>query len=211
MTIISVIRHGQTDWNKEGRLQGRENILLNETGLAQSRECAEAIAAGKIKWDIAFCSPLDRAKQTSDIITEKIGIAPAVKIAEFIERDYGETSGLMPNERHSKFPGGVDTARGVEPYEAAAGRFINKMKELGELYPEKHILIVAHGGIINAVTTVLTDGEYGIGKTYTVNCCINVFEYEGGILNFARNKEKPAYNMTGDEYVQFSKCIIHNS
>ena len=65
---VYLIRHGQTDWNKEGIVQGRCDIPLNEKGREQAREAKELTK--DIKFDICFCSPLDRAKETAAIVLE---------------------------------------------------------------------------------------------------------------------------------------------
>jgi broad specificity phosphatase PhoE len=62
---ICIIRHGETDWNKEKRLQGRENIPLNEEGINQIKNTIEYLK--KYKWDIIITSPLSRAKQSAEL------------------------------------------------------------------------------------------------------------------------------------------------
>ena len=67
--MIYIVRHGQTDWNVEGRNQGRTDIELNETGIKQAEEIAKKLE-GK-KFDMVFSSPLKRAYKTAQIISNK--------------------------------------------------------------------------------------------------------------------------------------------
>ena len=63
---IYLVRHGETDWNQAGRLQGQTDIALNAQGLEQAREAAERLK--EVPFEIAFCSPLIRAKRTAETI-----------------------------------------------------------------------------------------------------------------------------------------------
>ena len=61
---IYLVRHGETDWNQAGLLQGQTDIALNAQGLEQAHDAAERLKA--VPFEIAFCSPLIRAKRTAD-------------------------------------------------------------------------------------------------------------------------------------------------
>ena len=63
---IYLVRHGETDWNQAGLLQGQTDIALNAQGLEQAHDAAERLK--KVPFEIAFCSPLIRAKRTAEII-----------------------------------------------------------------------------------------------------------------------------------------------
>jgi len=89
---ICIIRHGETDWNKIKRLQGRENIPLNEEGINQIKGTIEYFK--KYKWDVIITSPLLRARKSAEIIAEGIELTDIIEEENFIERDYGEASGL---------------------------------------------------------------------------------------------------------------------
>ena len=67
--MIYVVRHGQTDWNLEGRFQGRIDIPLNEKGKSQAKKTKEKLEG--IKFDKVFSSPLKRALETAKIITDE--------------------------------------------------------------------------------------------------------------------------------------------
>src|SRR5659263_225716 len=93
-TVICIVRHGETDWNAQGRLQGREDIELNDAGRQQARKIA-AYLSGE-HWDAVVSSPLKRAYETAQIVAGILSVSD-IEVEELItERDYGEASGLWP-------------------------------------------------------------------------------------------------------------------
>ena len=104
-TTICIIRHGETDWNSTGRLQGREDIELNALGRKQAAQLA--LYFKREPWDIIVSSPLKRAYETAQIIGSQISIAEIHVYTEIIERCYGSASGLLPEERRNLFPDGI--------------------------------------------------------------------------------------------------------
>lgn len=95
---ILLTRHGQTEWNVLGKVQGRADIELNEKGIQQAEETGEALKNEKI--DLIICSPLKRAKQTADIICKNRKI-PIIYDEDVIERDFGEFEGI--NKKKIRF------------------------------------------------------------------------------------------------------------
>lgn len=70
---ICLVRHGETEWNSEGILQGKTDIPLNDLGIQQAEECADYLS--QFQWDVVITSPLKRAKQTAEIINKKINVS----------------------------------------------------------------------------------------------------------------------------------------
>lgn len=144
---ILITRHGQTEWNVLGKVQGKADIELNETGISQAKETAEILENEKI--DLIICSPLKRAKQTADIINLNRNI-PIIYDNEVSERDFGELEGL--NKAEFDFPGfwsykkdlKYEKAENIKVFFERVYKFLEKIKEE---YADKRILIVAHGGI----------------------------------------------------------------
>jgi len=145
--MIYVIRHGQTDWNKEFRIQGRVDIPLNEVGIAQAKEAGKEIA-GK-KFDAVFCSPLTRTKQTCLHAygeDEKI-----VYDARIQERDFGKQEGLKRNEVNFEAywtEGSQENADCGETITQMTNRVVEFLDELKKKYKDKEVLLVTHGGVI---------------------------------------------------------------
>jgi uncharacterized phosphatase len=173
VTTICLVRHGETDWNRDRRLQGREDTELNKQGREQARRAAEHLAAQC--WDLIATSPLRRAAETAAIIATELGNVPIVQIPDLVERDYGAASGLTPEERRDRFP--EDDVPGIEPPASVRARAVGVLETLATEYPNRRILVVAHGGVINAMLSVLSDGEIGTGKTILHNACLSVIHH----------------------------------
>jgi probable phosphoglycerate mutase len=139
--VIYVIRHGQTDLNKVGSLQGRIGLPLNEIGIQQANILKKELE--DIKFNYAFSSPQERAIQTA-VIVSGINVKVDSRIDVF---DLGEADGLK--KENVKFYGGTPDPRiydGVEKIEDFVKRVFSFMKELEEKYSDKdsNILITGH-------------------------------------------------------------------
>ncbi|MBO0993946.1 histidine phosphatase family protein [Bacillus sp. SD088] len=169
MSQICLVRHGETDWNAEGKIQGRTDISLNATGKRQAEECAQYFSNSE--WDRIVTSPLKRAKQTANIMNQSLQI-PVIEMEEFVERCYGDAEGLTREERQRLYPQRRDIPN-QEPRNLLAQRVMKGMERIQEEYPNDKIILVAHGGVINTILAVLSNGEIGSGKTKLINACIS--------------------------------------
>lgn len=97
ITTICLVRHGETDWNACGRLQGKTDIPLNDKGRTQANQCGMYLA--KSDWDVIISSPLKRAVETAEIISSYIVQPTILTMVEFIERDYGDAEGMTFTEK----------------------------------------------------------------------------------------------------------------
>jgi len=173
---ICLVRHGETDWNRAGRLQGREDIPLNHTGLRQAEAAACYLA--KEPWAAMIASPLLRAKQTAQIIADALGSGAVTTNVRFIERDYGKASGLIEEQRARRFPNG--RYEGMEPWDALYKRVWDGLRLVTEQYRDQNVIIVSHGGVINALLAALSNHVIGSGKNRLQNGCVNMLRYENG-------------------------------
>jgi uncharacterized phosphatase len=170
MTQICLIRHGQTDWNKAGRLQGQTNIPLNEAGRKQASECRDHLSGGD--WDVMITTSLDRARETGEIINEKMGL-PMEVMDEFMERGFGEGEGLTREERRASYEG-FDFP-GMETEKDLTNRIMAGLAAILQRYPNKRILLVSHGGVIAAILKLFHLNEQQEVKLF--NGCINNLHY----------------------------------
>ncbi|NQD41453.1 histidine phosphatase family protein, partial [Glutamicibacter halophytocola] len=111
---LGFVRHGQTQWNLEGRLQGSSDIPLNDTGRSQAREAVKVLGAGG--WDVIVSSPLSRARETAQIIAEGLGLELGPSYDLLIERDYAQGEGMVETEALALWPD--KNGGGIEPLDS---------------------------------------------------------------------------------------------
>ncbi|TQR15650.1 histidine phosphatase family protein [Psychrobacillus soli] len=173
MTKICIVRHGETDWNVAGKLQGRTDIPINNTGKLQAADCGEYLK--NMQWDVIITSPLNRAKQTAMIINKKINV-PIIEMDTFIERGYGDAEGMTLKSRTSSYPDRVYPNQ--EDRISLNNRITEGLHEINETYPAGNVLLVAHGGVINAILANISNGEIGSGKTKLLNACMSNIQFK---------------------------------
>jgi uncharacterized phosphatase len=91
--VLALVRHGETDWNSAGRLQGRTDIPLNELGRKQANDAGASLSAQD--WDLLVSSPLRRAVETAEIIGSHVGLNLSLTVPELIERDFRGAEGAV--------------------------------------------------------------------------------------------------------------------
>ena len=154
---VLVIRHGETDWNAQNRVQGSSDIPLNDVGRRQAEEQAQNIKADvKTQNAIIFSSPLLRAKETAEIINKQLNL-PLLTDSRLCEANFGELEGL---DRATLVGGGMMmhydamggeamAALGVETTESLNARLTSFFTEIKGKY--ETVIIVAHGWIARGV------------------------------------------------------------
>ncbi|HWO75779.1 MAG TPA: histidine phosphatase family protein [Bacillus sp. (in: firmicutes)] len=177
MTKICLVRHGETDWNAIRRIQGREEIPLNDKGKKQAEECGQYLK--NLHFDVLISSPMVRAKQTAELINTHIGLPAIIEMADFMERDYGVVSGMTIDERKEKFPDQEHPS--IESWEALSQRVMKGIDTIHEIYQGQSVLLVVHGGVINAILGSISNEELGHGKTKIMNGSITNIENQNGI------------------------------
>jgi broad specificity phosphatase PhoE len=150
--MIYLVRHGQTVFNAEGRLQGHVDSPLTELGRDQARQAGAALARltdGGTGWRI-ISSPLGRAQDTAEAIRQALG-APAIETDDrLIELSWGEWDGRLRAEMRASNPeafgdsGWSFRVPKGEPFEAVAGRMRSWLADLPP-EPQRRIIAVSHG------------------------------------------------------------------
>ncbi|MFF1383902.1 histidine phosphatase family protein [Arthrobacter sp. NPDC058288] len=145
LTTFALVRHGQTDWNAQRRLQGSTDIPLNDVGRGQARDAAAALSGHE--WDAIVSSPLSRAAETANLIADGLGLSVARHVPELTERSFGPAEGLQagPELEALRIPGGF---RGAESEDEAASRGLTALEALAEEFRGRRVLVVAHGTLI---------------------------------------------------------------
>ena len=146
---VYLVRHGETEWNVQGRRQGQLDSPLTPTGIAQARAHAAALRGEAV--DGVFTSPLGRARATADIIAQELGLTVVV-IDDLAEVHHGHFAGLSTQDIELRYPGqwarrAADKYRwrfpGGESYADADGRAGRALASVSK-YPARRPVIVAH-------------------------------------------------------------------
>ncbi len=178
-----IIRHGQTNWNKEGRIQGKTDIELNEKGIEQAKEARKILENYPI--DMIVASPLKRARKTAEIINEVKNV-PIIFKEELEERGFGDFEGKIRKEIHDEILDSEILAnysvnkeyKGIETIHDLCDRVWDLIDKLKEEYQDKNILLVTHGGVTRAISGYFNGpNEEGILEDLNLhNCEIRTFE-----------------------------------
>ncbi len=141
--MIYFVRHGETDWNKIGRIQGHIDIGLNNEGKDQAQIVKEKLQG--IQFDKVFSSPLKRTKETAKIISDQEIIIDN----RLIERYNGELEGKLKTEIKvfPDFNNPNDTRFGIESLTNFKDRINSFLDEIVKKYKDKNILVVTHAGV----------------------------------------------------------------
>ncbi|MBB5204055.1 putative phosphoglycerate mutase [Inhella inkyongensis] len=187
-TRLCLVRHGETAWNAEARLQGWTDVPLNAEGEAQARAAAAELAG--TRFDALFSSPLARARRTAELIAaaQAPGAAALQLDPRLRERHHGELQGLTRNEiaLHSPAVHALLNARcpgylppGGESVEVFAARVHAALKDLARLGGT--VLAVAHGGVLDMAYRLATDADLHSARQHALpNAAINWLVFSGG-------------------------------
>ena len=163
MTKILLVRHGETNWNKEHRLQGHLDIGLNQQGIIQAQLLGQALAQEKI--DIAYSSDLSRALDTANTITSHHEV-PTIVDSQLRERCYGEIQGMTYQEIEEKLPDNHRAWHSRDPdFQPKGGetlrqfyvRVTSSMERIAQNHVGEVVLIVAHGGVLDCMYRLATN------------------------------------------------------
>ena len=205
---VFVVRHGKTDWNRECKFQGEQDIPLNEEGRAAAVKLAERLK--DVHFDEIFSSPLSRAYETACIIRQ-----PVLKIELLKEISFGEGEGVpfdkwMNTDEPRKYffdePAKYIPPKGGETFESGIERMAEFVHTVLEPYynknPDARIMVVAHGAILAALMCVLENRgvEHFWGNGLKGNCEETIYKYDGKSWAL-ESEQKPQEN----PYVKMAK------
>ena len=180
-TRIIAVRHGETAWNVDARIQGQLDIGLNDNGRWQARRVGEALASEPIT--AVYSSDLGRAHQTAQAVAEVAGI-PVIADEGLRERSFGIFEGKTFDEIHETWPDHAHNWRkripewqppeGGESLLELRERVTRTMHELAARHPGEQIVVVAHGGVLDALYRIATGQEVNSPRTWELpNGAIN--------------------------------------
>ncbi len=162
MTLF-LARHGETDWNRIGRWQGKTDIPLSEVGRAQALALAEGVRHRGITE--IYASDLSRARETAEIVAGALGIARVTADPRLRERGFGCFEGLTREECAERHPDAWqryladrrDTPDDAEPHAEVVARVTAGLSAVAEAAgPSSHALVVSHGAAIRSFIHAIT-------------------------------------------------------
>lgn len=160
--LVGLIRHGLTDWNAVGKIQGQSDIPLNDEGRKQATQLAQRLKDdGTYHWDFVITSGLSRAQETGKIIADALNIPLYDPDSRLIERAFGQVEGLTSIERETLWGKDWDQLDlGQEKDEAIRIRALAFMEDLGKRYGDRNVLVVSHGGLLAQLYIALYQNKY---------------------------------------------------
>lgn len=185
-TRLCLVRHGETDWNAQRRIQGQIDIPLNAAGRRQAQATAAGVAGAG--FDAVYSSDLGRALETAAPIAAALGMAlkrqPGLR-----ERHYGRMQGLTSAEARERFPDlhAAYAARdphhdlgGGEPLSEFARRVAASLQALVAAHPGGTLLAVSHGGVLDVAHRLATGRDLSTPRDFAMpNAGLNWIEYRG--------------------------------
>lgn len=195
--IICFIRHGETDWNTKGLMQGRDDVPLNENGKNQAKNAAlclkNALEGASFKFDKIISSPLSRASYTAERIAEAIGFDSIAYDERLLERDFGILSGGH-YDRYSKAVLEDTEEKSVETVKSLLDRVNSLISD--SVTPNENVIFVTHGAVarIYARNAKKADRVSGIDIGMLGNCNMVIYSYDG------ENALLQGYNIPANEF-----------
>lgn len=191
-TSLTLIRHGETDWNRVKRIQGHTDIPLSQEGERQAvllgeRIAREAAAHGR-PFDRVISSDLRRAAQTAEPVARACGV-PLVLDARLRERHYGDFETLVPDEIKARYPQAYADWQSRDPEYVIPGgesmhgfydRIVTCVQQLMRDHAGERMAVVAHGGVLDCCYRLATDRPLSAPREYPLlNASVNRIEFDG--------------------------------
>jgi probable phosphoglycerate mutase len=163
MTELILIRHGETDWNRELRFQGQVDVPLNATGHEQARRLAERLGAERLAVDHLVCSDLIRTRQTAQPVLNTL--LPALNLDDVVdaslrEQSFGLVDGMRVDDIKLQHAGAWENwlrfdadggMPGGETTRQFHTRVMDAVRRLAQQYAGKTLMVVTHGGVLDMV------------------------------------------------------------
>jgi broad specificity phosphatase PhoE len=162
MLHLILVRHGETEWNKQRRYQGQSDVSLSDLGRRQAELVAKRLADQKI--DVIYASNLKRAWETAQAVAEKIGlkVSPEPRLREL---KFGVLEGLTFDEAEAQHPEMIsawledfnNTPDGAETIQDFNARILSLLDDLKWKHDEQVVLLVGHGGSLSEILRVVLE------------------------------------------------------
>lgn len=180
MTHFYIIRHGETVFNRKGRIQGWCDSPLTDLGVSQAKQLGKELK--NIPFDVCFCSTSERAIDTANYILEgrNVKIIPSKKLKEQSFGDFEAEKSVNIFKDGVSFPDGYRFCGG-ENHSDVIERVMNELKKIASEYPNANVLVVCHGSAIKHIVNYLSPGfvmEKPTTAALVPNCSITQIDYD---------------------------------
>jgi len=186
MTLITLVRHGQTDWNLARRIQGSTDIPLNDTGRADAQAAAELLADGT--HHAVYASPLVRAHETAQIIARHLDLGTPSTTHDMREREFGEGEGMLVHEYLERFENWHAAPTGAESLDRVRDRALGALDVIARESRRRSapvaesVIVVTHGGVIRSLLHHSSGGTLPLEGGVLRNGSLHRFEAGPGLL-----------------------------
>ncbi len=187
MTKLILVRHGQTDWNKEGRFQGQSDVALSEEGIRQAEDLAAHFPVDSV--DAVYSSDLIRARRTAEIIANRFGLRVEAK-QSLREINFGDWEGLTYDEIILNWPEALSNflqhpdileVPNGETFPQVRKRAMDAIGDILEEQDGKSVVLTAHGGILRSIlTAVLHMPLQYLWSIRQFNTAVSIVRYDEG-------------------------------
>jgi broad specificity phosphatase PhoE len=179
VTTLFLARHGETDWNRDHRVQGHTDIPLNETGRAQAQELSRLLLGER--FDAVYSSDLSRAYETALFVAESRG-QQVMRHAGLREKNYGSWEGLTDEQVLERHPEATAGPWGDgETTEQMTARVLETLREIAASHDRGRVLVVFHGGPIRAVLRHASlDGSNLVPNCHVLSLVVRGGEFRRG-------------------------------
>lgn len=174
-STLGLLRHGQTDWNIDLRLQGTTDIAMNQIGIEQIQTASKHLGQG---WDVVLSSPLGRARQSAEIVAAEIGISEIAIEPLLLERAFGIGEGLTYAEWGEKFAK-LDDIPGAESRSSVEQRARDLLSHIEANYAGARVLAVSHGALIRFVLSEVSKGTIPPAGERLQNASLHLLHHRG--------------------------------
>jgi broad specificity phosphatase PhoE len=176
-----LVRHGETFWNREGRIQGQRDVELSELGRQQAERLGDYLLKQKVKIDAVYASDLQRTYETAARIGQRYGlnVQPDGLLRE---RAYGKYEGLLREEMMKEFPNHTISqiaSLGMPGWETdtqVQQRGLEAVKKIAAKHPGQRVLVVSHGGTIRLILAHFLKEQ----PAFIKNTSVSILRMAGG-------------------------------
>lgn len=181
--IITIMRHGETKYNLIQKIQGRIDVPLNRTGIKQAKDKGKELSEKGIKFDVIFASPLKRALKTAYLVAKELKYEGDIYQSDaFLERDFGSLDGKYYHEAKVYYQNDDYDHPSFEDDDMLIKRVVDGVVNIEKVFPDKHVLIVAHSHVIKALLVYSEPETFNFKKGFIGHTETITFSLKNGVI-----------------------------